>query len=910
MKPAKMSAETFSARSAVFFAAAIACAGVAFANTYTWSGADNASWQSSDSYEEPGAPGDGDVVTVPRGKNPVVTDADADFVGRLSKIILLSNCSVVFDIENDHEVTCQIRQDEANNASYSCNVNLVKRGSGTLTLSAPYSTYIYRTGINVEAGKLRFGDVAEYSAAKNSMSIVSIEVGAGGIVDFNGITQVNLGRLLGSGTITNGMASSQTYLNMQRDSAQSEFSGKLCGNIRFKATANGTVMRLSGTESDFTSLLAYYDGVVALAKFGNEGGLSSVGTNGMIQLVNGGRLEYIGTGETTDKEIAFNSVNDYVPALDAGAHGGVNFTGRLGYATQSRMRQFVLDGSNASECVISGPWYERTAVNGTNFATYITKRGSGTWRLADNENRNHRGVWAVENGTLRFDSVAEAGEICSLGLSTVLYDDVNDTVRLDSDAVPYALLLGGADTEGTLEYTGSADAYCATRPIGVKGKARLRNATGQDFLWRNVFGVGAGESVLVLDGDSTTADNRLETVTNAVGTLSIVKEGLGDWTLTGDVAFNGSLDVREGTLTILRDRTTPTWFRWNIQQNYAEWLNDNNGESNGKSNSMAVQIDEFALYSASGVRLTKGLTQKWNLTSLHELDEGETMLEQGGEDEKTTSRKMAAIFSDTADSSSYGNLKSGQSDKWMSVGAEETWIRIVMRLADDSAPVAAYDYIKLQNIRPTPYAYSLECSFNGREWTSVTNVVGASLEERHTDNGDGTITTNIVPWWVMKDAETGKWVANADDKYKWESNHELMAANAVRPLPDAGFPVTLPVRTQRIEPISAVSVSPGATLKADIRDGGAVVVAGLILDGDKGIGSFENITFAEEGTVDVRNIGNSVKTFAPALTGCTGFENLAGWSVLKNGVPTSNSQISVENGTIRVYPAGMVILIR
>ena len=894
-------------RTVVFCIAALLSAGVSSAaDTYTWDGADDASWQAEGSYKEEGMSGEGDVVEIPRGKNPVVTDADAEFVGKLSKIVLQGNCTVVFDIANDHEVACQIRQNEASNASFSYYVYLVKRGAGTLTLSAPYSTYIYRTGINVEAGKLRFGDVAEYSAAKNSMSIVSIEVGSGGVVDFNGITQVNLGRLLGSGTITNGMETSQTYLNMQRENAQSEFSGKLCGNIRFKATANGTVMRLSGTESDFTSLLAYYDGVVALAKFGNEGGLSSVGTNGMIQLVNGGRLEYIGTGETTDKEIAFKSVS-YVPVLDAGANGGVTFTGRLGYHTApGRMRQFVLDGSNTSECVISGPWYELSG----SFATYITKRGSGTWRRADNEGRNHRGVWAVENGTLRFDSVAEAGEICSLGLSTVLYDDVNDTVRRDSDTVPYALLLGGADTEGTLEYTGSADAYCATRPIGVKGKARLRNATGQDFLWRNVFGVGDGESVLVLDGDSTTADNRLETVTNAVGTLSIVKEGLGDWTLTGDVAFNGSLDVREGTLTILRDRTTPTWFRWNIQQNYAEWLNDNNGESNGKSNSMAVQIDEFALYSAAGVRLTKGLTQKWNLTSLHELDEGETMLEQGDEDEKTTSRKMAAIFSDTAQSSSYGNLKSGQSDKWMSVGAEETWIRIVMRLADDSAPVAAYDYIKLQNIRPTPYAYSLECSFNGREWTSVTNVVGASLEERHTDNGDGTITTNIVPWWVMKDAATGKWVANLDDQWKWESNHELMAANAVRPLPDAGFPVTLPVRTQRIEPIAAVSVASGAMLRADIRDGGAVTVQGIRLDCNAGIGTFENITFAANGTVDVVDLPREGIEFTPVLTGCEGFSNIENWSVSKDGTPVTRVHMQVSGGKIRFIPSGTVITIK
>ena len=882
----------------------IAVTSPANAATYTWDGADDASWQDSGSYLEEGKPSANDIVIVPRGKNPVVTDADADFVGSLSKITLQVSCSVTFDIENDHTLTCQIRQPDDDNTSWSYKVYLIKTGGGTLTLSAPYnSSYIYRTGIQVNEGTLRLGDVAGYYAGAGQLSIVSIDVGASGVLDLNGAAQLNFGNLFGSGIISNNFENAQTYFNQTRENTDSEFSGKILGNIQFKPTAKGTTMRLEGVSSDFSSIIAYYDGVVALASFGMAGAASSIGTNGTITLTNGGRLEYIGTGETTDKEISFKSSLDYVPVIDAGATGDVEFTGRLGYyTTPARMRQFVITGSNANECVISGPWHELGSVNGTNFATYITKEGSGIWRFADNEARNHRGVTAVKDGTLRFDSVAEAGEMCSLGLSTVLYDDVNSTVRLDGDVVPYALLVGGTNSTATLEYTGASDVFCTTRPIGVKGSGRLRNATGHGFFWRNVFGVGDGASTLALDGDDTAVENKLDTVTNACGTLSIVKEGRGNWTLSGDVAFNGSLTVKDGTLTILRDRATPTWFRWNIMQNFADWLNANHGESNGKSQSVAAQVDEFALYSEAGVRQNKGLTV---IDDWRSLAGGQAALMQGtvGTD---YNKKLACIFSDTAAASSYGNLSSGQTSSWMRPQYTNSWIRIVMRLADDSDPVVAYDYANLlANFRPSVYAYSLECSFNGAEWTTVTNVVGASLKERIVEVGGNSVTTNI-PWWA-----TDALAVDADKKLKWESNHATIAANAVRPLSSgAGFPIDVPVRSQRYGTISSVSVASGATFRADIRDGGAVTVAGLSLDCEAGIGAFENITFAENGTVDVVNVPRTGAEFSPVLVNCEGFSNVADWSLTKDGQPTTRIRMNVSGGKISFVPMGLVIRVK
>ena len=857
-------------------AAAFAAASAAVAGAFTWNGDANASWQSEGSYLEGGVPQAGDIVIIPTNFHPVVTDADADFVGRLSKVTLLYRCSIEFSIENDHEVTCEIRQNESQNASYTLATYIRKSGAGTLTLSTPHDVYMYRAGIEINAGRLRFGDVAEYGSEDNAISFVSLDVAQGAMLDLNGAAKLNIGRLFGAGDISNGMDKVSSFVNIQRDGATSEFSGRLLGNILFKANTSSSSILLSGVDSDFHTIRMYEDGSVSVAKIGNAGEPSSIGTNGTVQLLNGGHLVYAGTGETTDKEFPFKDIS--IPTeIDAGANGDVTFTGRWGYHTAPRrMRRLFITGSNTvKECVIAGPWYEMPPNNGTNFAAYITKKGSGIWRAADNAERNHRGVWAVEDGILRFDSVAEAGTVCSLGLSTVLFDDVNDAVRHDENAVPYALLLGGEGTEGTLEYTGSSRAYCSTRPIGVKGAARLRNATDHDFFWKDVFGVGGGANSLTLDGDSSVAANRLDTVTNACGTLSIVKDGLGEWTLAGDVAFNGSLEVKKGRLMILRGRTTPTWFRWNIMQNFAEYENENEGISNGKSNSYAVQVDEFALYSAEGVRLNCNLSQVDDWTS---LGQGQAALMQGLESTPDNSnRRLSAIFSDTPLSTKYGNLKSGQSDVWMRPTATNSWIRIVMRLADDSAPVASYDYANLNgSSRPSVYAYSLETSFDGVTWAVVTNVMESP---RH------------------------------NYEHQWESNGETITAKAVRPLP-AGFPLDVPVRTMRYGTLGAVAVSANAELKADIRDGGEVEVCGLVVDCDEGIGSFENITFAASGTVDVRNMPKGGVELSPTLTGCEGFSNVAGWALTKDGgEPAAKYRMSVSGGKMRIVPVGLVLSI-
>ena len=146
-------------------------------------------------------------------------------------------------------------------------------------------------------------------------------------------------------------------------------------------------------------------------------------------------------------------------------------------------------------------------------------------------------------------------------------------------------------------------------------------------------------------------------------------------------------------------------------------------------------------------------------------------------------------------------------------------------------------------------------------------------------------------------------------EHQWESNGETITAKAVRPLP-AGFPLDVPVRTMRYGTLGAVAVSANAELKADIRDCGEVEVCGLVVDCDEGIGSFENITFAASGTVDVRNMPKGGVELSPTLTGCEGFSNVAGWTLTKDGgEPAAKYRMSVSGGKMRIVPVGLVLSI-
>ena len=373
------------------------------------------------------------------------------------------------------------------------------------------------------------------------------------------------------------MTKSNTQLQPQDVNSRGVFSGLLAGKYNFGGTFHqyltGVDNTFNGTVSIAGSNWGKKASTLGLAKLGNVNDASSAGKNQKITFAEGttagstggGKLVYLGDGtlERSNKPLEFSDTGYCPVTIDAGANGALEMEGAWTMSS-AKMIQIVLDGSNTvNECAFLGAFNNKTSGDKT-YTARITKKGTGIWRFGDNAGRKNSGVIAVKEGTLRFDSIAEKGEICSLGLSTDLHEDVSG--EKPEKVVPYAFLLGGAETEGTMEYTGSIPGICSTRPFSVNGKGRIR-AKGSMLNLSGFSALSTGAHTLTLDGDLD--GNVLRNVSDgdAGGVLAVVKDGTGSWTLAGDQTFSGGISVNAGTLVVRKEASIPfKWFRFTVKE--------------------------------------------------------------------------------------------------------------------------------------------------------------------------------------------------------------------------------------------------------------------------------------------------------------------------------------------------------
>ena len=856
---------------------------VAAGAVFTWQGADNASWQDENSYAESGKPESGDIVTIPRDKNPVVTDADFDYVSGLSLVELQVKCSVTFDVTGERTLGCAVRQKASDISSYTREVSLIKEGDGILTLAASLGSVTpYRTEIDVRKGVLKYS--SEIYGGK-TLSCVCWNVSEGAMLDLGGVAQHSIGQIFGDGTITNSFENGSSLICITRKNCTSDFEGKILGNIELRATEEGSTMNLTGVESDFHTFYTHNASTVGVVKFGWAGKPSSIGTNEWMEAkANGARFVYLGEdGEETDRKLKFD-ISSVPMTIDGGAHGGVTFNGAWGLTGSSTkyMRRLVLDGSNTvNACVFAGP-YDDYETSG--YATYITKKGPGIWRLADNVDRKNHGVIAVEDGTLRFDSIAEAGEVCSLGLATALYSDYCGKDILPENVVPYALLLGGDATEGVLEYTGSEDASCTSRPVAVKGPARLRNATDNDFYLKGVMGWGDGTKVLTLDGDSTRADNRLESIVSDTGALSIAKDGAGTWTLAGDQKLNGgTIDVKAGTLVVERKAVVPTWYRFTVKQCMMYSL-VNRGlltqNDRSKSNDKRLFLNELAFYDADGVRCNAGISVAADGTDVKDLQPGQVVQTKST---TYTGRPISRLFDGVGTGDGW-NATNSNTSEYMTPETPDLWMQIVFRpkAVDMGKVVTAYDFAntfcetsQLKYLRwCQPDIFTIEGSADGEKWVVLTNVLSSA------ENKTG-----------------GRW--NSDD---------TEVSNADRP--GKGFPIDGRLAVA-FDGVSSVSVAKEATLKADVADGDKLVICGLTLDPADGAGTIDGFDFAEDGVFNLKTLPQGGSSYKFTLMNSSGFENVGNWTLRLNGEETTRYDIGVKpTGEVTILRKGLILMVR
>ena len=407
--------------------------------------------------------------------------------------------------------------------------------------------------------------------------------------------------LWGDGSITNTLNTGGPY-QLRILTGPSDFSGQIDGNIRYYSCGAVT---LSGTNSTFSGNFAIHStsgpGITGVKKIGMNGQPSSIGKGGGVDIRElGGTFLYLGTGETTDKTFSlYPSANRAV--INGGLYGGVTFNGTWS-SSGGRLVRLALMGTNTAPCIFNNAYTEHS-LYGTNYSTYIAKEGPGTWIFKHHTNRVNRGVVDVRQGTLQFESIAEAGIVCSLGRSDLLFADVI-TANTNGWGVPYAFSLGTPTTTGTLEYIGTNAASCSTRPLVLQGNGRLKSDTGSLMFASGIQSLTTGEKTLYLSG---TATNALGSVSDGAGTVGITKEGSGTWILLNTNAFSGPLVIQSGNLVL--NKHGYSYYRFTMTQRNYDVIG---GDSN-------IELTELALYSANGIRHNLNLVKNGtnNITGLN-----------------------------------------------------------------------------------------------------------------------------------------------------------------------------------------------------------------------------------------------------------------------------------------------------
>jgi autotransporter-associated beta strand protein len=233
--------------------------------------------------------------------------------------------------------------------------------------------------------------------------------------------------------------------------------------------------------------------------------------------VTGGTLELSG-GITLDKSgLNISTVTTASPtnAFQVPASGGDN-TLEVGSITLNSTIRIEVGASGALRLANTG------AISGSTFG--ITKEGSGELDLNAAAN-TYTGAVAVNAGTLTVSASCAPSTAGPLGNATSAVT-VTGTLKFDG--------VSNADVSRSVQLTGSTPA------LDASGTARVH--------FSNVS-QASGSRTLTLRGTST-ANNQLQSAlaNGSGGTLSLTKEGAGQWQVTGTPTYTGTTTVNAGTL--------------------------------------------------------------------------------------------------------------------------------------------------------------------------------------------------------------------------------------------------------------------------------------------------------------------------------------------------------------------------
>ncbi|MBL9117010.1 MAG: autotransporter-associated beta strand repeat-containing protein [Verrucomicrobiaceae bacterium] len=324
-------------------------------------------------------------------------------------------------------------------------------------------------------------------------------------------------------------------------------------------TKSGTsTWTLSSGASTYTGVTTVTAGTLAVTKLANGGSGSSIGASANdatnLRFGSGGILSYIGTGDSTDRQITYSpNSNNTGFTLDASGSGPVNFTNTAAIVNTvtNQGRYFALSGTHAGDNTLAAQINNNgTSTDNTN----LSKNGTGKWVLTNATSSFTGGIF-INNGTLSVSMLASSGITSPIGAGTTIG-------------------LGRGPDSGTLLYTGPG--HSTNRPVrigtpdsvpGTGGGSIINDGSGALIFSNATFNTpvtglnGSQHRTITFGGSYTGAANEIQGViannTASTGLVNVEKIGTGTWKFSGVNTYTGTTTLSGGTLALGASNVLP-----------------------------------------------------------------------------------------------------------------------------------------------------------------------------------------------------------------------------------------------------------------------------------------------------------------------------------------------------------------
>lgn len=374
------------------------------------------------------------------------------------------------------------------------------------------------------AGTLTIGTGGLLATGTNTISLAAIRLGANATVNVAGPTTTftsqldtngfNLNFIRAGGANTGSLSIANTIISGSGAVTVNGSSGSNAVIVNSANSFTGT-LSLVAVNYQFTNL---QNGGVDSSFGAGSGDVILAGASSFMVMTNtgaGGSTDRLFRANTTGSVTITNNGNGALHFNNTGTYGGLDLTLRGSYT----------GASNTFASVITG-------------AANVTKQDAGTWSLASTSS-SYTGATRINGGVLVVASLANGGSNSSIGAAA-------NTVGL--------LEFGG----GTLRYAGTtAQSTNRLFTINTAGATLDASGTGTGTMqWTNPAaissGTGASGRTLTLTGTNTGNNLLAGALGNSSngGLLSVVKNGVGTWILSGNNAYGGTTTVNAGLLLV------------------------------------------------------------------------------------------------------------------------------------------------------------------------------------------------------------------------------------------------------------------------------------------------------------------------------------------------------------------------